>query len=56
MKTHPIIDRTIEKLKKVQHPGQTMLGNFRHLSYKDKKAFETTRIAGKNFCGKRRSS
>ena len=56
MKKHPIIDPAIEKFQKVQHPGQIMFGNFRHLSYKDKRAFETTGMAVRRFGGKHRSS
>ena len=33
-----------------------MLGNFRRISYKDKRAFETTRMAVRKFSGKRHSS
>jgi hypothetical protein len=52
MKTHPMIDPNIETFQKVPHPGHTMFWNFRCISYKDKRAFETTR----KFSGKRRSS
>ena len=56
MKTHPIIDPNIEKFQKVQHHGHKMFGNFRHLSYKDKRAFERIGMAVRKFSGKRRSS
>ena len=52
MQTHPIIDPNIEKFQKVQHPGQTMFGNFRRISYKDNIAFETTRMAVRKCSGK----
>jgi hypothetical protein len=39
--THPIIDPNVEMFQKVQHPGHTMFGNFRRISYQDKRAFET---------------
>jgi hypothetical protein len=56
MQTHPIIDPNIEKLEKIQHRGHTMFGNFRCISYKDKIAFETTRMAIRKCSGKRHSS
>ena len=51
MKTHPIIDPNIEKFQKVQHPGHTMFGNFRRISYKDKIAFERPEWQSENLAG-----
>ena len=56
MKTHPIIDPNIKQFQEAQPPGHTMFGNFRCISYKDKRAFETTRMAVRKVSGKRRSS
>ena len=56
MKTHLIIDPSIQQFQNLKHPGHTIFGNFRRISYKDKIDFETTRMAVRKFSGKRHFS